>query len=56
LGRRIRPERLRVSLPQQPSGDDDAHYFVGAFEDLVDADVAQVALDAEILEVAVAAV
>src|SRR5882762_8274439 len=47
---------LSSLLPQQPAGDDDAHDLVGAFEDLVDADVAQVALDGEILEVAVAAV
>ncbi len=44
------------SLPQQSPGDDDAHDLVGAFEDLVDADVAQMALDREVLEVAVAAV
>ena len=42
-------------LPQQPPGDDDAHDLVGAFEDLVDAQIAQMALDREVPEVAVAA-
>src|SRR4029077_1796885 len=50
--RTMRPQPL---LPQQVAGDDDAHDFVGAFEDLVDAQVAQVALDREIAEIAVAA-
>src|SRR4051812_35530882 len=42
-------------LPQQVAGDDDAHDLVGAFEDLVHPQIAQIALDREILEIAVAA-
>ena len=40
---------------EQAPGDDHPHDLVGAFEDLVHAHVAQIALDREILEVAVAA-
>src|SRR5665213_4359338 len=42
--------RLAPSLPQKMAGDDDAHDLVGAFEYLVDAQVAQMALDREVLE------
>src|SRR6185437_2702714 len=48
------------SLPaistQQLARDDDAHDLVGAFQDLVHAQIAHQLLDAEVLEVAVAAV
>src|SRR5580704_5522017 len=54
LGVNSTPTRSGL-LTQQVAGDDDAHDLVGAFEDLVDAQVAQIALDREILEVAVAA-
>src|SRR6201999_3760438 len=40
---------------QQTPRDDHAHDLVGAFEDLVHAQVAQIALDGEVLQVAVAA-
>src|SRR5438067_6502508 len=46
----------RRSLAKQVAGDNDAHDLVGAFEDLVHAQIAQIALDREVLEVAVAAV
>src|ERR1700722_6523543 len=55
--RPVRPgPRRRASLPQEVAGDDDAHDLVGAFEDLVDAQITQIALDREIPEIAVAAV
>ena len=44
-----------MSLAEEVAGDDDAHDLVGAFEDLVHAQIAQIALDREILEIAVAA-
>src|SRR5580692_6038180 len=44
-----------ASLPQEVAGDDDAHDLVGAFEDLVHPDVAQIALDREVLQIAIAA-
>src|SRR5215470_2431126 len=48
--------RTRLALlPQQVAGDDDAHDLVGAFEDLVHPQVAQIALDREVFEITVAA-
>src|ERR1051326_4972493 len=45
----------RPLLAEEVAGDDDAHDLVGAFEDLMHAQVAQIALDRKVLEVAVAA-
>src|SRR5439155_26704561 len=44
------------SIPQQITADDQPHHLVGAFQDLVDAHVAQDPLDRMIAQVAVAAV
>src|SRR5215472_3118197 len=52
---RISSALLIRSRTEQAAGDDHPHDLVGAFEDLVDAHVAQIALDREILQVAVAA-
>ena len=51
-----RPSQTRWLLVQKAAGDDNAHDLVGAFEDLVHAHVAQIALDREVLQVAVTAV
>ena len=48
-------EQLFGHLSPQPVGDDDAHDLVGAFEDLVHPDVAHIALDREILQIAIVA-
>src|SRR5690348_17076498 len=50
-----RTGRLGSLLPEEVAGDDDAHDLVGAFEDLMHPQIAQIALDREILEIAVAA-
>ena len=47
---------MKSSLAEQLAGDDDAHDLVGAFVDLVDAQVADHALHGLVLQVAVAAV
>src|SRR5665213_645737 len=47
---------LLIPWAQQATGDDDAHDLVGAFEYLVHAQIAQIALDRIFLDVAVAAV
>src|SRR3546814_18643109 len=47
--------RLEASLAQQIPSDDHPHHLVGAFEDRMDAQVAQATLDRIILQIAVAA-
>src|SRR5258708_18641296 len=50
------PLRTGCALPhQQPARNDDPHDLVGAFEDLVHPEVAQIALDGKVLQVAVTA-
>src|SRR5215472_2163430 len=51
---RISSALLIRSRTEQAAGDDHPHDLVGAFKDLVDAHVAQIALDREILQIAVA--
>ena len=47
---------FQKSLTQQLPSDDHAHDFVGTFENAVDAQISEEALDRIILEIAVAAV
>src|SRR5260370_27656849 len=51
-----RDDRVRCISPhQKPARNDHPHDLVGAFEDLMNAQVAQIALDGKVLQVAVAA-